>query len=218
MLLFGLYEQGWQTLLAFAIVIIFAFAYHEYAHAIVADRLGDPTPRKNGRITLNPLPHLSIAGLIMLFMFGFGGAFTPINPSMLKGKRLQSEAAVAIAGPIANLIMAAIFAGLFRLFASFTEPMVSAELYNFLQILFFWGVRLNVFLAIFNLVPIPPLDGFTILMGMLPRKLANQIAPLRQYGMLILLGALFLLPRIGIDIFGGIISPAIDGIMRFLIG
>ena len=105
-----LITQPISEIIAFAITAILAFAYHEFAHAFVADRLGDPTPRDNGRITLNPFPHLSVFGLIMLFLVGFGWAVTPVNPSLLRGNYRRSMAMVAIAGPLANLAMAILWA------------------------------------------------------------------------------------------------------------
>lgn len=210
MLLFGL--QNPRTLIIFAIVIILAFAYHEYAHALVADRLGDPTPRMNGRLTLNPLPHLSWFGLLTLFLFGFGGAYTPVNPRMLRGNMRQSYALVAIAGPAANLIMAALFALAYRVTAyNFDLPGV---LYEFML----WGVRLNIFLLVFNLMPIPPLDGFSILQGVLPAEIAYQLEPLRQYGLIFILVAFLLLPRLGVDLFGNFLFPAVSQLETLLLG
>src|SRR5690606_4863653 len=98
------------TIIAFIITATLAFAYHEFAHAIVADRLGDPTPRSYGRITLNPFVHLDLFGMVMLILAGFGWAMTPVNPNNLRGNPRTSYAIVALAGPVANLIMAILFA------------------------------------------------------------------------------------------------------------
>lgn len=212
MLLLGLLDQGIETLIVFVIVIILAFAYHEFAHAIVADYLGDPTPRSYGRITLNPWPHISLQGLIFLLMFGFGGAFTPVRPHLLRGNMRRSHALVAVAGPVANILMALFFAGIFRAVQGgglLDNIWVGTTLY--------YGVYLNVFLAIFNLLPVPPLDGFTILQGIVPHQLANQLDPLRQYGMIGILVVFFLLPRVGIDVFGPLFD-AIQQVMILLIG
>ncbi len=216
MLLFNLRDP--LTIVIFFVVIIFAFAYHEFAHAYVADKLGDPTPRKHGRITLNPLPHLSLVGLVMLALVGFGGAYTPITPSLLRGDRRRSEALVAVAGPIANLLMAAVFGLLSRLLLGGFLPYPDGFIGDVISQLMYWGLYLNVFLAIFNLVPIPPLDGFTILMGILPRNLADQIAPLRQYGMVALMLVLFVLPTVGIDVFGKMIRPTIQFLLQLIGG
>jgi len=189
------------TFLSFAVTIAIAFAYHEFAHAIVADRLGDSTPRAYGRMTLNPLAHLDRTGMILVLLFGFGWASTPVNPYQLRGNRYRSHALVAVAGPAANLIMAALFA--LPLFVGLVDvaPPVSEvipSVYSFLAM----AVWTNMFLCFFNLIPIPPLDGFTILQGLLPTDLAYQLEPLRRYGFFLLLGVIFLLPRLGLDVFG----------------
>ena len=190
-------QQGIDVAIGVVFVIIGAFAYHEYAHAIVADRLGDPTPREYGRMTLNPFPHLSLAGLVMLLLAGFGWATTPVRPNLLRGNPRVSMAWVAVAGPIANLLMAVIFAIPIRLI---NAGMLTLSWGDLLYNVSNWGVYINLLLLIFNLLPIPPLDGFTILLGMLPAEFAYRLEPLRQYGILILLGVLFLGPQIGIDI------------------
>lgn len=197
--------------LSFLMVAFFAFAYHEFAHAWVADWLGDPTPRANGRLTLNPIPHIDATGFILLAIVGFGWAYTPVSPHLLRGNPRQSYAMVAVAGPLANLVMALFFALAFRL-----SVLLSLDInwvYDFLSI----GVWLNCLLMIFNLLPVPPLDGFSILLGILPSEMAYQLAPLRQYGMLIFLGIFFVLPMLNIHLFSGIIGYSLT-IARFLIG
>lgn len=208
MLLLNLWEQGVGAVIAFAIVIILAFAYHEFGHAIVADKLGDPTPRRHGRITLNPFPHLSMQGLVMLFLFGFGWATTPVNPNALRGNKRRSHALVAIAGPAMNLLMALLFAAAYTQIDKIPFPEGSSgdQWATFVDTLCWQGILWNCVLMYFNLMPIPPLDGFTILQGILPLELAYRLDFLRQYGMIILLGAIFLLPRAGINF----IQPAID--------
>jgi Zn-dependent protease len=206
-MLFFLRDFDLVTFIAFIIVAVFAFAYHEFGHAIVADRLGDLTPRRHGRITLNPIPHLSLVGMIMLLLIGFGWAVTPIDPRQMRGNPRTSHAIVALAGPAANFIMAFLFAIPLRLItagiiqpAAFTggeSSMVTQFLFTFLTI----GVRLNLFLIAFNLLPIPPLDGFWILRGVLPAEMAYRLDGLQQYGMLIFLLVIFVLPRVGISIF-----------------
>ncbi len=212
MLLLNLWDQGIEVVVAFIVVIILAFAYHEFAHAIVADYLGDPTPRAHGRITLNPWPHISLQGLIFLLLFGFGGAFTPVRPHLLRGNMRRSHALVAVAGPAANILMAVVFAGIFRALAD-SELMFNPWVRSFL----FYGVFLNIFLALFNLLPVPPLDGFTILQGIVPNELARQLDPLRQYGMIGLIAIFFLLPRVGFNIMRPLFD-AINLVQSFLIG
>lgn len=215
MLLFGLFERGLIAILSFTVVIILAFAYHEFGHAIVADRLGDPTPRRHGRITLNPFPHLSLTGLVMLFLLGFGWATTPVNPGMFRGNIRQSHALVAIAGPIMNLMMASLFAVPFYLVNTGVIAAIPYEQY--LGELFQVGVWLNIFLMLFNLLPIPPLDGFTVMQGILPLELARAMEPLRQWGMLIFFLIFFALPN-ELNPFTQVIQPLMLTISNFLMG
>lgn len=218
MLFFNLGVAGF---IAFIITATLAFAYHEFAHAIVADRMGDPTPRSYGRITLNPFVHLDLFGMVMLILAGFGWAMTPVNPNNLRGNPRTSFAIVALAGPVANLIMAIIFALPIRF--GLADPLTmgpslgSFELPSFFQLCYI-GVQINLLLFAFNLMPIPPLDGFTILMGILPPELAYRLMPVRQYGTIILLIVIFLLPRIGLDILGWFIQPVFQIALPFLLG
>ncbi|UCG26369.1 MAG: site-2 protease family protein [Chloroflexota bacterium] len=202
--------------IAFAITAILAFAYHEFAHAIVADRLGDPTPRSFGRITPNPFVHLSLSGLAFLFIIGFGWAVTPVNPNRLRGNPRRSMAIVAVAGPLANLAMAILYALPLRF------GLVSAAEFGTVVPtpweLLTMGLRINLLLFVFNLMPIPPLDGFTILQGLLPPDLAYQLDGLRQYGTMILLGVLIVLPLIGFDVFGVVILPLMSQLAALLVG
>lgn len=213
MLLFGFDPPS--RLIAFVITALLAFAYHEFAHAIVADRLGDPTPRSYGRITLNPIVHLDRMGTILLLLFGFGWASTPVSPQRLRGNPRTSMAIVAVAGPAANLLMAILYA--LPIFFGIVEPgpigTTLPTLFGFLQI----GIFINILLMVFNLLPIPPLDGFTILLGLLPAEMAYQLAPLRQYGFLILIVVVFLLPRVGIDVFGAVFYPVLDAFFSIVI-
>lgn len=193
------------TFVAFVIVVFFAFAYHELGHALVADYLGDPTPRNQGRITLNPIPHLSALGLILVIVFGFGWATTPINPSLLRGNPRTSHAIVAIAGPVFNLIMAVLFAIPYRIL--YDSPLASAWLaaaptliVENLALLLRLGAFWNILLMFFNLLPLPPLDGFWVLRGLLPVELAYRMDDLLRLGFLPFLVIFFLLPRVGINV------------------
>ena len=196
---------GFENAAAIILVLTLAFAYHEFGHAIVADRLGDPTPRQHGLITLNPIPHLSLIGLVMLVATGFGWASTPITPGYLRGNKRRSHALVAIAGPLFNLIMAllwAVFAWILGILGDGVIGGLPDFIAHLLVTLPFFGIVMNFFLIFFNLMPIPPLDGFTVLLGILPRELGYQLEPLRRYGFMILLGLIFLLPVLNINIFG----------------
>lgn len=215
------FDLGVAGFIAFIITATLAFAYHEFAHAIVADRLGDYTPRSYGRVTLNPFVHLDVFGMLMLVLVGFGWATTPVNPNNLRGNPRTSYALVALSGPAANLLMAIIWAipirlGLADPFAlgPAIGPLEFPSLYQFLEI----GVWINLVLLAFNLMPIPPLDGFTILVGVLPPEMAYRLTPLRQYGTVILLVVIFILPRIGLNVVGWFIDPVFRVGLPLLVG
>jgi Zn-dependent protease len=189
------------TLVARAVVLLVAFTIHELAHAITADRMGDPTPRGMGRITLNPLKHLDPFGTIVLLISGFGWAKpVMVNPNRLKGNPRTSMAIVAAAGPASNIVMALLFAVPFWLGVVRFMPFSANEMVPTLDFLMSQFVWLNVVLAIFNLIPIPPLDGYKILMGILPPDISYQLRPLEQYGFMILIAVIFILPMMGIDV------------------
>jgi Zn-dependent protease len=200
---------------AFAITAILAFAYHEFAHAFVADRLDDPTPRSFGRISLNPFVHLNAFGILMLFLLGFGWATTPVNPSRLRGNPRTSMAIVAIAGPLANLFMALLYAVPIRL--GLIDPSFSSAIWPTPWQIVSMGIYINLLLFAFNLLPIPPLDGFTILLGLLPPDMAYRLAPFRQYGPMILL-AILILPTFvpGLSEYG-VFHLIIDPVIRILV-
>jgi len=206
------------TLIARAIVLLVAFTFHELAHAVTADRLGDPTPRRQGRITLNPIAHLDPFGTIMLLISGFGWAKpVQVNPGNLKGDPRTSMAIVAAAGPLSNIVMAIIFALPIRLGLVGFQFGASGLLPS-LEALFFEFVWINLILAFFNIIPIPPLDGYRILTGILPRDMAFRLRPLEQYGFLILLAAIFLLPMIGIDLLGWLVAQPSLAVLTLLVG
>lgn len=205
--------------ITFVITAIIAFAYHEFAHAFVADYLGDPTPRSFGRMTLNPIPHLDRTGLILLLVIGFGFAYTPITPSRLRGNTRTSHAIVAVAGPLANLLIAFIFALPIRFgLADFTFSNAPGAILPSLSFFLSFSIFFNILLMIFNLLPVPPLDGFTILMGVLPAELAYRLRPLQQYGFVLFLIIFFLLPRIGLDVFSLAFETVLPVMLPLLIG
>lgn len=206
------------TLIARAIVLLVAFTFHELAHAVTADRLGDPTPRRMGRITLNPIAHLDPFGTIMLLISGFGWAKpVQVNPWNLKGDPRTSMAIVAAAGPLSNVVMAIIFALPIRL-GLVGFQFGASGLFPSLEGLFFEFVWINLILAFFNVIPVPPLDGYRILTGILPADLAYRLRPLEQYGFLILLLAIFLLPMIGINLLGWLVVLPSNIVLTLLIG
>lgn len=185
------------TIIARVIVLLIAFTIHELAHALTADYLGDPTPRNMGRITLNPLKHLDPFGTLMLIIAGFGWAKpVMVNPMNMRGNPRTSMAIVAAAGPLSNILMALLTALVFRLglvdFSMFPStgnlPSLSFVLSNFIWI--------NLILAFFNLIPVPPLDGSKILFAILPGELVFRLRPLEQYGFIILMLLIFFVPSV----------------------
>lgn len=144
--------------------ILTAMSFHEYSHAWVANKLGDPTAEIQGRLTLNPIKHIDIFGFLMLIVAGFGWANpVPFNPNNFKNRK-SGTLLVAIAGPISNFILAFIFA--------FALKYVAIPLNNLiLYYIFLYGVTINVGFGIFNLLPLPPLDGSKILASILPEKI-----------------------------------------------
>ncbi|MGH4140651.1 site-2 protease family protein [Clostridium sp.] len=163
--------------------ILIAFTFHEYAHAITADRLGDKTPRFQGRLTLNPIAHIDPMGFIMILIFNFGWA-KPVqtNPSAYKNY-YKDDLKVSLAGPVANIIIGFVFALLSVLFSKFSP--VQGELYTIiLQMLMITGV-LNCILFFLNLVPIPGFDGFHIVRDLFPKAFYDLSDTLTRYQFLI---------------------------------
>lgn len=166
--------------------ILIAITFHEYAHGKVASLLGDPTPGAQGRLTLNPLAHLDPIGTLLLFVAGFGWAKpVQVNPLHFKGDRKRGMMFVSLAGPLMNLVLAYLSAIALQIFFRVGGNIggASGYLQQFLYLLLFY----NVILAVFNLLPIPPLDGSKILAGILPYKQQGIIYNLEQYGTIILL-------------------------------
>jgi len=208
-----------NTLIARAIVLLVAFTIHELAHAVTADRMGDNTPRSMGRITLNPIAHLDPFGTIMLLLSGFGWAKpVMVNPYNMKGNPRASMAIVAAAGPISNVVMAVIFAMPLRFAHLLPIDLLLSGYWDNLSFLFLQFVWINLILALFNLIPIPPLDGYKILQGGLPPEMGYQLRFLEQYGFLILLLVIFILPRTGIDVLGMLVARPAMSLLNMLVG
>ncbi|MEK9595046.1 MAG: site-2 protease family protein [Rhodospirillaceae bacterium] len=195
--------------------VLLAVTLHEAAHGYVAWVLGDDTAKQLGRVTLNPLVHIDrfgtviLPGLLLLFsapfLFGYAKP-VPVSVGRLNHPR-RDMMLVAVAGPLANIILALLAAIMFHLLSlvpDFADNWVARTLLNMFQ--------LNLILAVFNLLPIPPLDGGRILTGALPYPLAVRLAALERFGMMLIVGGLFLLPFLGkqfgysLDIFGWFIG------------
>lgn len=169
-----------QILLSLPIVLL-ALCLHETAHGFVAYKLGDPTARNLGRLTLNPLKHLDPIGFICMLLFGFGWAKpVPINTRYFKNPK-RDMAISALAGPVSNLLLAVVFALLLKLYYSFFIFSVPTDAAYFIYLFFVLGIRLNITLAVFNLIPIPPLDGSRIMLLFLPTDTYFKIMRYERY-------------------------------------
>lgn len=194
------------TFIALIPALLIGLAFHEFAHAWMADYLGDPTPRSQGRLTLNPLVHLDIFGTIMILFYRFGWAKpVQINPNNFRGNPLRARMFVSLAGPVMNLSIAFISMLIWGICEIFLQS--SAWWDAFLPVLINI-VSLNIGLGVFNLIPIPPLDGFAVLGGILPRNLAEKFWTLEPYGILVLMVLLFT------NVLGNILVPMREAIFN----
>lgn len=158
--------------------VIIAITFHEFAHAFVADKLGDDTPRRQGRVTLNPLAHIDPIGFFMLIVAHFGwGKPVEINPRNFNRKMSMSaqEALVAVAGPVMNIIIAFILTIILFAIATFSGTFIFTTAGSFLVIAVQMAISVNIGLGVFNLIPVPPLDGSKILMHILPTNAKNWV-------------------------------------------
>ncbi len=188
-----------------AIGLVLAITIHEFSHAFVANHLGDPTARSLGRVSLNPLAHLDPIGTAMLFFAGFGwGKPVPFDPYNLSRPRRDS-ALISLAGPASNLVMALLL------------TLISQNLFHgILLSKFIFLIAINISLAVFNLIPVHPLDGAKIVTGLLPRDLAYEWENIsNRYGSLILIA--LILPIGGSSLVSSITSPIINLILNILI-
>jgi Zn-dependent protease len=190
-----------QRLVAAAIIILVSFPVHEFAHAWVAYRLGDSTARYLGRLTLNPIVHFDPTGGFLLLVSSYAGAPigwakpTPVNFANLRNGRL-GEAMVTAAGPISNLLLAAAGGIVFRVLRGVATSPGQVDALNVVGIF----VEINVILFIFNLIPVPPLDGTRVLLAALPPRTAFQFTPiLYQYGQYVLLALIFIPLLTGVE-------------------
>jgi Zn-dependent protease len=194
-----LLNQSPEQIAALLIALIPAFTFHEFAHAWVALRLGDPTAKNMGRLTLNPIKHIDFLGIMMVLAVGFGWAKpVMVNPANLRNGR-KDMALVAVAGPLTNLLIAIVLAALWRITGVLDNAFVDRVIVT--------SIWLNCALLFFNLIPIAPLDGFKAAVGWLPANLSEIWARTAQYGPFLLLGLIFV----------GYFVPQLDFIERLVV-
>lgn len=194
-------------------ILLFSLSFHEAAHAVTADRLGDSTARRLGRVTLNPLAHIDWIGTVL---FPLVAMFTglpligwakpvPVNMLNLRSPR-RDFAIVALAGPVSNVILATLAGTVFLAISSAAGGRLPGP--GWLEILVIEAVALNVLLAVFNMIPVPPLDGGNVLSGLVPEAVARGIDQLRPFGILILYALMF----------SGVLSYLFYPVMNFVWG
>lgn len=170
--------------LARLFVVFCTLPVHEYAHAFVADKLGDKTARLSGRLTLNPMAHIDILGAIMILFVGFGYAKpVPVNPRNFKNPK-KGMAITALAGPFSNILMAVVFMFLSNVLSLFGNSLFVQAFYVF----FSFAASINIGLAVFNLIPIPPLDGSRVLELLIPDKYYYKFAQYERYIVIVIFG------------------------------
>ena len=206
-------------LIASIIALLVAFTVHEATHALIAYRLGDATAKRLGRLTLNPLAHLDPLGTLMILFAGFGwGKPVPVNPHNLRTGGRMGMGLVAGSGPLSNILTAYVFAAPLRAGLVPAGLRAGSIFIPSLGDLLLTIVMLNVFLAVFNLLPIAPLDGFRVAIGFLPPRWAYKLAQTERYGPLILL-FLILFARFGrLDLLGMTLYPIAQRIINIILG
>ncbi len=185
--------------------LLLALTVHEYFHGLIAYRMGDPTAKFAGRLTLNPLKHIDIIGFIAFLIFRFGWAKpVPVNPYNFRDYK-KGMIYTSIAGPLSNFLLAFIFGIVFRIFKYSSINQVLLPLLLMLQL----GLLYNLILCAFNLIPIPPLDGSKVLFHLLPSRYNNFAMFLERYGFMFLIGLIFI-DNLGIPVLWGWIGPFVN--------
>ncbi len=191
--------------------MLIAFTVHEFSHALMAEWLGDPTPKSLGRLTLNPIAHIHGLGFLLLILTGFGwGKPVPFDPSRLKNPRWGS-ALIGLAGPASNFLMAAI--GVFALTILSRQGMAGN---NLLSIFLLFVVQFNVILMVFNLIPIPPLDGSKLLFALIPDRREDIRDMLSYYGPIVLLFLVIFDSTLPVSILGSLFQFFLNGAQYFV--
>jgi len=203
-----LFRLPLEVLVLLIPVLLFALVFHEFSHGWVANKLGDPTAKNSGRLTLNPIAHLDMMGSLMILFVGFGWAKpVPVDSRYLANPRTDMMK-IAFAGPASNLLLAFI-AGAFIRFTGNLGPL-SSMLMMFTQI--------NIMLAVFNMIPIPPLDGSQIFSGLMVRKNPDLVLKLQIYGPQILFGLILFGMLTRISPIWWLMSPFVNFFMLLFVG
>lgn len=177
-------------------IFMLAFSIHEYAHGFVANKLGDPTAKSLGRLTLNPIKHIDLFGFIAMLVFGFGWAKpVPINTRYFK-KPKRDMAITALAGPLSNILLAIFFGALFKAFSFVSLNVIQSELaaniWMFTGLMLSRGIYINVLFAVFNMMPVPPFDGSRLFLAFLPTKAYFWVQRYERYIYMVFLALLIL--------------------------
>lgn len=195
-------------MIAGVVIVLMSLTVHEVSHGYAAYKLGDPTAKNAGRLSLNPLKHLDPIGALMLFIFGFGWAKpVPVNPYYFEGDRRKGMMEVSFAGPASNLLLAFVLIAIYTIGHFGTLDYA----YSMTGLILYRAITLNIYLAVFNLIPIPPLDGSKILAGVLPQATAYKfLTTVEQYGFLILMALVFF------HITDIILVPIANGVLQLM--
>jgi Zn-dependent protease len=200
------------------LILLIVFPAHELAHAVIATRMGDPTPRLHGRLTLNPIKHLDLWGSMLFVFAGIGWASTPINPAYFGENRRLKMGLVALSGPMVNLALGALGVVPFYLFGwtpifASSNSVLPDPAYFFTMFIF-----LNLLLTFWNLVPVAPLDGAQVLGAVIPEAWARTYGSVQRYGFYIIIVLFFILPMVDarFNILNLIVAYLIAPIMHFL--
>lgn len=204
-------SAAWIAFLGFIVAIALGITVHEFMHAYTAHRLGDDTGKHMGRLSVDPRAHLDLFGSMLILLIGFGyGKPVPVNEARLANGRL-GLALVSLAGPLTNVALAAVAALPLRAGAA---DVVGGAYAQVLALV----VAYNCLLAVFNLIPIPPLDGSKVVYGLLPAHHAYTWRTYEQYGPFILIAAIFLLPYVGIQLLGPLVFEPARLLTEILVG
>ena len=212
-MLFRLYPDHLDVLIILLPSLVFSLCFHEFSHGYMAYRLGDHTAARNGRLTLNPLAHLDPIGSLMILFVGFGWAKpVPVNPANFSNPRTDMMK-VALAGPASNLVLA-FLAGMILRFVNITEIMIGE---TFIQIIYFF-MYINIALAVFNMLPVAPLDGSQIFGNLISKNNPDLALKLQIYGPKILFGLILIGIVTPFSILGTIMMPFIKLFMFLFTG